>query len=173
MSADSSLGSVAPVTVVGVDPGGRTTALVSVCGGRVSGVTVTNDGPLLPLGSGYLRDVLDALGGLLPPEGGIVRVEDVNRPSWHVAKNAKYGAATDPTGLLATAQVLGAIRAVYPDAELVPPRGNGSRPLGTYPDEFIGPREKTGPNWKLRTDARGKNRHLRSAWDVANTSPRP
>lgn len=161
----------APV-VVGIDPGGRETAVVAlVPGGVVRTAAIRNPGELLPLPAGYIADVLatvaDVAGNADPL---VVRVEDVTRPSWHVAKDAKHGAATNPTGLLATAQVLGAIRAAYPQAQLVAPRRNGSRPLGTYPDALVSQGERRKPGWQTRIGS-GKMRHLRSAWDIANTEP--
>lgn len=159
----------APV-VVGIDPGGRDTGIVAISpDGTVRTAAVTNPGELLPLPAGYLADVLAAVAELVAGRHAIIRVEDVKRPNWHVAKDAKRGAATNPTGLLATAQVLGAIRAVYRNAELVPPGGNGSKPLGAYPLALVGDRERTTPGWELKI-GQGKKRHLRSAWDIANYS---
>ena len=162
-----------PGLVVGIDPGGRDTGIVAVSpDGMVRTAIVTNPGELLPLPAGYLADILAAVEELTGGRHAVIRVEDVKRPSWHVAKDAKRGAATNPTGLLATAQVLGAVRAVYRNAELVPPGGNGSKPLGAYPLALVGDRERTSPGWELKT-GQGKKRHLRSAWDIANHAPAP
>lgn len=163
-TANDQLGSV----IVGIDPGGRDTGIVAISpDGTVRTAAVTNEGELLPLPAGYLADVLAAVAELVSGRHAIIRVEDVKRPNWHVAKDAKRGAATNPTGLLATAQVLGAIRAAYRNAELVPPGGNGSKPLGAYPLELVGERERATPGWELKV-GQGKKRHLRSAWDIAN-----
>lgn len=158
--------------VVGIDPGGRTTGIVAVSGATVRTFTVANPGALLPLEAGYLSAVVETVREIIGDHGStaVIRVEDVKRPSWHVARDAKRGAATDPTGLLATAQVLGAIRAAFPAAQLVPPARNGSKPLGAYPDALVSPGEKRKPGWELRVGT-GKMRHLRSAWDIAHHSP--
>ena len=159
--------------VVGIDPGGRDTGIVAISpDGTVRTAAVTNPGELLPLPAGYIADVLAAIRDFTDngQTHAIIRVEDVKRPNWHVAKDAKRGAATNPTGLLATAQVLGAIRGAYRNAELVPPGGNGSKPLGAYPEALVGPGERSKQGWELRVGT-SKKRHLRSAWDIANYTP--
>lgn len=167
---DTASDQLGPV-IVGIDPGGRDTGIVAISpDGTVRTAAVTNPGELLPLPAGYIADVLTAVAELISGRHAIIRVEDVKRPNWHVAKDAKRGAATNPTGLLATAQVLGAIRAAYRNAELVPPGGNGSKPLGAYPLALVGDRERATPGWELKV-GQGKKRHLRSAWDIANYSP--
>ena len=161
--------------VVGVDPGGRTTGIVAILsGGVVRTATVTNPGELLPLEVGYLVDVVETVRDMVGGDGSAANlfVEDVKRPSWHVARDAKRGAATDPTGLLATAQVLGAIRAAFPTAVLVPPRRNGSKPLGAYPEALVSAGERRKPGWQTRVGT-GKMRHLRSAWDIATYYQNP
>lgn len=155
------------IPVVGVDPGARATGIVLVAAdGVVSGVSVENPaGPLLPPPVEYVARVISAVGDLAAP-GVVVAVESVTRPSWHVAKSASRGAAGNPTALLGTAVVLGAVLGAYPTAVLVRPGRNGSGPMGVYPEVLVSVGERRKPGWENRVGG-GKLRHQRSAWDVA------
>lgn len=138
---------------------------------------------LLEVPSGYLQDVnaaiLSALrpGGhpvssrlaeLIPgrPPAELIAVERVTRPSWQVRRGStsgRGGAAADPTGIMATAIVLGAIlgRAWTVPLVAVAPKGNGKLlPLTAYPEP-------------LATNGKGhdKRRHERAAYDVACLGP--
>ncbi|WNO28428.1 RuvC-like resolvase [Corynebacterium phage PSonyx] len=169
-----SVGLVAPkspefdVPVLGVDPGGRDTGIILVDGSRVAGCSVRSPGELLPVDQGYIQAVLAEVGELIASTSGdvVVCVEGVTRPSWHVQASASYGAAANPTGLIAAAVVLGAVLGAYPGAVVVPPGGNGSRPLGAYPAGLVSDGERRKSGWELRVGG-GKLRHQRSAWDVA------
>lgn len=171
-----SVGLVAPkspqfdVPVLGVDPGGRDTGIILVDGVRVGGRSVRSPGELLPVDQGYIQAVLSEIGGLVAgssaPHEVVVCVEGVTRPSWHVQASASRGAAANPTGLIAAAVVLGAVLGTYPNAVVVPPGGNGSRPLGAYPAGLVSDGERRKSGWELRVGG-GKLRHQRSAWDVA------
>lgn len=156
-----------PSPVVGVDPGARATGIVLVTAdGVVSGVSVENPaGPLLPPPVEYVKRVISAVGDLAAP-GVVVAVESVTRPSWHVAKSASRGAAGNPTALLGTAVVLGAVLGAYPGAVLVRPGRNGSGPMGVYPEDLVSVGERRKSGWEMRVGS-GKLRHQRSAWDVA------
>lgn len=163
------------MTVVGVDPGARQTGLAVVTGdGRtlLASSTIVRDGRIAELlvpDERYLANVVGALRDACRAWGPeIVAVELVSRPRQHLngglARGGKGGAAADPSALLATATVIGAIagRSWTPaDLVLVPPGGNGGRPVGAYPPELRGPREQ------LHTVGTGKLRHERSAYDVA------
>ena len=88
----------------------------------------------------------------------VVGIEGIRRPSWRHAGKVK---PVDPSAIMATGIVLGALRAAMHIAQvpvvIVRPLGNGRLfPLNAYP----------GP---LATDGAGrdKRRHERSAYDVA------
>ena len=153
---------------VGVDPGSRQTGVCVVDGVGVPlrCFVLENGGCLLPPPVGYVRGVVDAVAELVGECGGVVCVEGVNRPSWHVAKGAKRGAASNPEALLGTAVVLGGVMAVFPDCVIVEPGKNGSKPLGAYPESLVSTGEKRTSGWQTRVGA-GKMRHVRSAYDIA------
>lgn len=161
---------------VGIDPGARDTGVISINpeGTSTRGFTVHNEGDLLPVPHSYLVAVIETVREAIEYAGGesaIVKVESITRPNWHVAKDRKFGSAANPAPLLGTAQVLGAVMAVYPDSVLVPPGKNGSSVLAAYPDFLIGPREKSKQGWQSRVGS-GILRHQRSAWDVARFDTR-
>lgn len=147
--------------VVGIDPGGKGTGIVARDGARLiyHKVVVRNSGRSM---TAYICEVVDGIDlmGFDLRHGGfsvsrpLVAVEDVGAPSPHMG-------TISVSGLLGTAQVLGAVLHAYPDAIVVPPGGHGSAPLISYPRELVGAREKKGT---------GEKRHLRSAWDVAGAA---
>lgn len=156
--------------IVGVDPGARTTAIVAVDtkDQTVLGMLlIRNKGPLLPLPTDYLRAVAADVNRLAEKHNAdAVHVEGVNRPSWHVGGKAK-GAATDPTGLLGAAQVLGAVIASTDrTVHVIPPGRNGSRPMAAYPAPLVSDGERRKQGWQTRVGT-GQLRHARSAFDVA------
>lgn len=155
---------------IGVDPGARTTAVVAVDTAThepLALVLVRNTGDLLPLPADYLRAVTTDVARMAADhDAELVRVEGVNRPNWHIGGKAK-GAATDPTGLLGAAQVLGAVVATaHIPVEIIPPGRNGSAPMGAYPAALVSTGERRTPGWETRTGT-GQLRHARSAYDVA------
>lgn len=159
--------------VIGIDPGARDTGIIGTHKDRLIFQTIHNDGPMLPLDRDYLARIINAVDTLLDDlPGASIRVESVVRPSWHVQTKASHGAATNPEPLLSTAIVLGAILGTYPNAHIVPPGHNGSKPLAAYPECLVSDRERSREGWQTRTDSRGKLRHMRSAWDIA-THPGP
>lgn len=99
----------------------------------------------------------------------IIAVEGITRPSWHIAADRKHGSASDPTALIGTAMMLGAILSHYPTATLIQPNKNGSKPLGAYPPQLVSTQEKRHHDWKTRIGT-GKLRHARSAYDIAITA---
>lgn len=156
--------------IVGVDPGARTTAIVAVDtkDQTVLGMLlIRNKGPLLPLPTDYLRAIAADVNQLAKQHNAdAVHVEGVNRPSWHMGGKSK-GAATDPTGLLGAAQVLGAVVATTDlPVHVIPPGRNGSRPMGAYPAPLVSDGERRKQGWQTRVGT-GQLRHARSAFDVA------
>jgi hypothetical protein len=134
--------------VLGVDPGGRTTGLCLCDGREVLGWQLVKRGTQ-PFDT-YLMNVLGRISGLAL-SGQAIAVEDLVDPNPHLG-------ITAVRGLLDTAQVIGAIRATL-DVTMIRPGGHGSNILRSYPPELVGPRE--GPSGK------GKMRHVRSAFDIA------
>ena len=166
--------------VIGVDPGGRDTGLVviddapPVTRERPAGtielrwhgtITRPDDGrPIEVVPRSYLLDVLSTVNDLVRsvdrPSGPVVAiaVEGVVSPTGHAA--GRKGHLIKPDGLLATAQVLGAIlgRSWSVPVVRVPPGNNGrSLPWTAYPVPI-----------RAKSPAGADNRrHMRSAYDVA------
>ena len=153
-------------TVLGIDPGARATGLCVLSGDQiVAHQTVTSEGEIFPAERRYVLAVLEAGAALLQIHDiDLLAVETITRPSWHM----KGRAAVDPTALLATAEVLGAVLGVvWPvNVTQIRPNKNGSQPLGTYPGELVSPGERRKAGWENRIGG-GQLRHARSAYDVA------
>jgi hypothetical protein len=153
-------------TVLGIDPGARSTGLCVLSDGEIlAHQTVTSEGDIFPTDRLYVLDVLAVAEEILTDHKiGLVAVETIIRPNWHMNGRA----AADPTALLATAEVLGAIKGHHWPVDVVQirPNKNGSRPLGAYPDELISPAERRKKGWEHRIGG-GQLRHARSAYDVA------
>lgn len=164
------------VIVVGVDPGAKDTGICVIRGRDILAThTVATTGDLFPADRDYLQAVVHAVRSCFTPgftdfgdfadEPTLVAVESITKPNWHMGRG---GAAANPTALLATAEVLGAVLAhPWPvPIVAVPPGKNGSQPLGTYPPELVSAAERRAKNWQLKVGG-GKLRHQRSAFDVA------
>lgn len=158
------------VIVLGVDPGAKDTGICVIRGREVLAChTVHTEGELFPADRLYLRQVVLTLSRYFdrcdPNEPTLVAVESITKPNWHMGRG---GAAANPTALLATAEVLGAVLAhPWPvPIVAVPPGKNGSQPLGAYPQELVSAAERRAKNWQLKVGG-GKLRHQRSAFDVA------
>lgn len=139
--------------VLGVDPGGKTTGLCLCDGTGVVTAGLIDRSDLLF--DDYLRTIIDTITGMEAVQDVWLRiaVEDVLPPNPHMGmSNVK--------GILDTAQVIGAIRVRFAVA-LIRPGGHGSRPIQTYPPRLVGPREGKAGGGKLR--------HVRSAYDIAQT----
>lgn len=156
--------------VLGVDPGAKDTGICVVRGREVlASETVTTAGEWFPADCDYLQEVVATiirrLGHYVPGEIALVAVETITKPNWHMGRG---GAAANPTALLATAQVLGAVLAHPWPVPIVTvrPNKNGSQPLGTYPPELVSAAERRATNWQLKIGT-GKLKHQRSAFDVA------
>ncbi|WP_064443954.1 hypothetical protein [Rhodococcus sp. YH3-3] len=158
-------------TVLGIDPGARATGLCVLSGDEIiAHRTITSEGEIFPAERRYVLAVLEAGATLLQIHNvDLVAVETITRPSWHM----KGRAAVDPTALLATAEVLGAVLGVdWPvNVTQIRPNKNGSQPLGTYPGELVSPGERRKPGWENRIGG-GQLRHARSAYDVARLASR-
>lgn len=147
--------------IVGIDPGAAATGFVSLDPRStvLRAVLVTSDNGITPE---YLGELVDTLEDIVDscPARPVVAIEDVVHPTGHVGM-------MNVSGLLGTAQVLGALRAHLVGTDLVVvivrPGGHGSRALATYPRQLVGVREKRGA---------GKLRHLRSAYDIAQAARR-
>lgn len=149
-------------TVLGIDPGGRTTGIVVRDGARLLHHAVIVRINVEPVESYALMIARTCDGirrhGTEGSEGypvDVVAIESVEPPRWH--HNGK-ASPINPRHIIDTAIVYGALVATFPDAILVPPAGNGSRLLAAYPAELVGPKETKGT---------GELRHARSAWDIA------
>ena len=169
-----------PSLWVGIDPGARSTGIICRRGRTLvlhevveRGADETEIGP----GPIYLASVCDTVARLfcdvgvslmrLTGQSGFPRVavEGVRRPNPHVnRRNGK--ATTDPTAIIGTAMVLGAILNGSPDAVIVPPGDNGSGILASYPAGLVTDAERRqGLNRPAGQSA--TIRHCRSAWDVS------
>lgn len=176
--------------VVGVDPGARETgvALVDTRTREILASTTVRrpaaaQAPILEVEPDYLVDVVAVVHayafGTRDPRASaapyfrdaeLVAVEGVRRPSWRVAGKVK---PTDPSAIIATAFVAGAVLARSWGVPLVvvPPGRNGSQEYGTYPAELVTASERRGSGWELRLAGDGQLRHERSAYDVALAGP--
>ena len=144
---------------VGVDPGGSFTGVCARqgelrCGGHV---LIERDGDMAV----YADEVAVEVHWLLNSYGSrgyecAVAIEDVNDPVPHMG-------LSNVRGLLDTSYLIGFLRASLDgtDVVMVPPGRHGSAPLGSYPAQLVGAREKRGA---------GRMRHVRSAWDVAGAA---
>lgn len=146
------------IPVIGVDPGGASTGIVVRLGDRLLDWALVERAEPEEFDA-YLGRVMTEIttAGNDRPHA-LLAVEDLNHPNPHLG-------LANVEGLMATAQVLGAIRRhatrTYLRLVLVPPGRHGSAPLQSYPRELVGERERAGT---------GRMRHLRSAWDVAGAA---
>ena len=173
---------MAPSLWVGVDPGARSTGINARLGADPLAwqiVEPTEDETEVGPGAHYLSLVLDMVREVVwtayrDPSMDRSRtpwspaVEGVRRPNPHLnRRNGK--ATTDPTAIIGTAMVLGAVLAQYPDAVIVPPGSNGSGALASYPVELVTPAERRllAKDPAMVAGQRAAIRHARSAWDVS------
>lgn len=150
-------------SVIGIDPGGRSTGIVLMVGGKLVDFAVIERKGKDPLpDAGYLREVGSAAGrmaGTLIPGYPLIAVEGLSKPT-----GFRKGAASgqkgflNPLDLAGPAMVIGALVVTFPGAVMVEPRGNGSKEWFAYPEQI---RPKPGGKGADRL------RHARSAWDVA------
>lgn len=144
--------------ILAIDPGGRYSGVVLTVAGDLEHAEVIDRRKATPAPhplEDWVRAMLDrttALALELRPD--LVAVEGVKAPNPH-ARRRDGNSLTNPTGIIDTAAVYGALVAMF-DAMTVPPGGNGSNTDSAYPDT-------------LRKGARlgGPSDHARSAYDVA------
>lgn len=162
---------------IGVDPGAKRTGLVLRNGADCLGWrtivrahTETEIGP----GPEYwtaietgINDLTNAAhhAGIPTP---LLAIEGITRPKGFVGGKREFA---DPTSLIALGMTFAAIYNTHPEAVIIPPGGNGSGMLTTYPEQLITPGERRGG---LRRKALGNSlvSHARSAWDLAGLAPR-
>jgi len=144
------------IPMLGIDPGGAQTGLclVRADGQPVDACVIERNKEAEQ--SVYVGEVVAACKEYLVSQPkSLVAVEGVTTPRSHFRGQVSL---INVSGLIGAAVVLGAVLAVWPDAFVVPPAGNGSGLLEAYPPMLVGPREKKGGGWM---------RHCRSAYDVA------
>lgn len=161
---------------VGVDPGARQTGIVRRAGTQLLDWLVVDRADVEPgaprPGRATFAAVADAI--RVMADGGPVAVEHVRAPNPHV-RRGNGSSLIDPLDLIDTARLVGALEVLMPDALLIEPGGHGARPLGSYPDELVTPRERAAALRKggLIQPARHNppQCHWRAAWDVAGAGP--
>lgn len=159
--------------VLGIDPGGAQTGMVvrDIPGGYIAHALLERGDD--PLGA-FIDTIRRGAARLLSAHGinSLVAIEDLVDPTPQMR-----GKPIAVRPLLDVAQILGALRGMFPSAVLVRPGGHGATPdvsaypphvarqvlENTYPAELIGDREQRGA---------GQLRHCRSAWDVAGAAAR-
>lgn len=161
---------VSQIIVLGVDPGTRSTGLAVRDGGKMLGFTVLTNPreTIFPAARGWLREVVETATALAEEHGvELIAVESLRRPNWHV-KGGR--AAANPTHVIGTAQVLGAVQAMDTEIPIVeaPPGKNGGSPLGVYPEGLVPDGERRKADWQMRVGG-GQLRHARSAWDCCGS----
>lgn len=166
------------VKILGIDPGAVATGFaviddstsLRVDAGYLStpallesGTVLRNrsvPGDLIEVPRAYLGQVLSHALDLIQTHGvELIGVENVKRPAWRHRGKVK---PTDPTAIMATAIVLGAIlgrRWTIPIVRVVPAANGRLLPLTDYP-------------MPLATKGKGHDarRHERSAYDVASSA---
>ena len=162
---------------VGVDPGARATGVVLRQGNDLLWWTVVErhtDEGRLGVGPGYVHAVLAAVRDACAVSHypARVAVEEVTPPNPHVTYKRRDGskgyARPRPADLQALATVYGGVLADHPWAVIVPPGGNGARPLSLYPYELVTDAERRAKGGMHRAAGHSATvNHARSAWDVA------
>lgn len=146
--------------VIGVDPGGSSTGVVTRAGDQLLAWAVVRRQKNEDDGD-FLGRVLDEVEDqIVAHDVPAIALERVNAPGGF-ARGAATGHRTPIAlkGLVGTAAVYGALLGVYRHAYVVAPSGHGSNGRGAYPIELWGATEGDAGTGFLR--------HARSAWDVA------
>lgn len=145
-------------SVIGIDPGGRSTGLVLLSGDRlIDADVIERKGKDRVPEASYLVTVRYAVLSLERQSQGppLVCVEGLKAPNaYHDGKRKPIS----PLDLVGPAMVLGMVLAEWPEAVVVPPGGNGSRDWFAYPEQIRQPIGGKGSD---------RMRHARSAYDVA------
>lgn len=153
------------VVVAGIDPGSRHSAIVIRDGDiPIHASTVTRDGN--QDGISYAKIVISLMKPIIDEyleqyPDMIVAIEGISDP-----KGFKGGrrAAINPKDIIRTGITVGALVAVFPDAIIVAPGGNGSQHESQYPPSLKGRRPK---DLDGDSTGAGTRRHEQSAYDVA------
>jgi hypothetical protein len=155
---------------VGIDPGAKETGVILRDGtALLLAEVVTNwyyrQGDPSTVTADYLNDVM-AMAVKAANLMGLaeVAVEGVKKPCPHLG-------LTDPSAIIGAGIVLGAILLEFPAAVVVPPGGNGSGLLASYPDGLVTDAERRG-GLNRKAGQSATIRHCRSAWDVSIAAPR-
>jgi hypothetical protein len=150
------------MNVVGVDPGGRYVGIVVLNGlGALISARVMDRHQWVPDRNDLARwgrVVVEMIDKLCEGEC-LVAVEGVKAPSFFAGQANGKARVTNPTGIIETASVFGAVTGVFADAVVVPPAKNGAALDRANPDE-------------IRKGVRlgGPSDHARSAYDVARAA---
>lgn len=140
--------------VVGVDPGGKYSGIVTRDGDVCSTacvITRTAPGPFPD--QFYIHEVLDEISERIHG-ADVLALEGLVEPKGHNPRGDKTYMSI--AGLIGTGMIFGAVIARWPAAIIVPPGGNGSLPDVAYPVAIRRYGRIGGPTV-----------HARSAWDVA------
>jgi len=157
------------VIVIGVDPGARWTGIVARDGNTLLGhLILRNGGELFPVELQWLRLVTDAVENFIRVyNADLLAVEGVTRPNWHVGKGR---AAANPSAILATAEVAGAVQGCvlpgFTPVVSVRPGKHDKAPMCFYPEALVSDAERRKPDWRTRVGG-GQLRHARAAWSIA------
>ena len=173
-----------PLETVGVDPGERTTGVVTRDGSDPLAVDLIENPPnsgrdprIMVVPADYLAGVFAAIDAQVAAswartgEPPMLAVEGLNAPGGHLG-------FISIRPLLSAACVLGAVLARYGHGSeaprvaglrVIPPGRHGSLPLAAYPPQLVGARERPAG---LKIGG-GKLRHARSAFDIAGAARHP
>lgn len=140
-------------TVVGVDPGGRSTGMVIRGGDTLVRACVMKraGADKLPTPD-YLTEVFLGVDEYLEIAGddALLAVEGLVHPEPHME-------LMNVLGLIGTGMVLAVVIAMWPEAIVVRPSKHGSLPPAAYPEQLRPRASRLG----------GESKHARSAWDIA------
>jgi hypothetical protein len=145
------------VTMVGVDPGGRYTGIVTRSGDGVSAccVMTRTTGDDLP-DKEYIDEVLREIASQLE-QADCLAVEGLVVP--HGRRPDGESTIMTVAGIMGTAMIFGAVVARWPHVIVVSPGANGALPEFAYPERI-----------RKRTRLGGPSTHARSAYDVAKSA---
>lgn len=145
-------------SVIGIDPGGRSTGLVLLSGDRlIDADVIERKGKDRVPEASYLVEVRKRVqvACFRSVDRPLLCVEGLKAPNaYHDGKRKPIS----PLDLVGPAMVLGMILAEWPEAVVVPPGGNGARDWFAYPEQIRQPIGGKGSD---------RMRHARSAYDVA------
>ena len=152
--------------IMGVDPGARYTGVVVRDGGAVlHASTLVRPVDMGP--TAWALSVVEQLRVIHTSVGECpMAVEGVSDPKGFTKGKRD---PINPAWIMRAAVVLGAVVAVWPDACVVPPGGNGAKYARNYPPELVGRRPAQLPGDGQQAGTRA---HEQSAFDVAGKAER-